>query len=172
MLVDCPICKKKTLNFSYHNHNIPYFGEILETVVFCTNCNYKHTDVLILEEKEPVRYILKITQVEDLNIKVVRSAKGVIKIPELGVTITPGAFCDGFISNVEGIFLRVEEIIKFASSRNKAKAKKLLSDIEKIKKGEKEVHIILEDFSGNSAIISKKVRKEKLEIQKDNQGRD
>ncbi|RLG55768.1 MAG: hypothetical protein DRN88_05245 [Candidatus Hydrothermarchaeota archaeon] len=169
MLTYCPICKKKTLNFSYHSHKIPYFGEVLETVVSCNKCNYKHSDVLILEEKEPAKYILEITCAEDLNIRVIRSSKGVIKIPELGVTITPGAFCNGFISNVEGILLRVEEVVKFASSWNKEKAEEILSKIEEIKKGKKKVHLILEDASGNSAIVSKKVRKEKLEIQEDNQ---
>ncbi len=163
-MIQCPICKKGKLNFESRKHEIPYFGEVIETLVYCPICGYKHVDTLTFGEKEPVRYILKVSGEEDLKIRVVRSSRCRIKIPELGVTVTPGAYCEGFISNVEGVLCRIEDVVKFASRWNEKKANKLLLEIDKIKKGKKEIHLIFEDPTGNSAIISKKVRKEKLEI--------
>lgn len=164
----CPVCNKQTLEMRFNVHKIPYFGEVMESSVYCENCKFKHSDVMILEEKEPCRYILKVESEEDLSTRVVRSSQGIIKIPEIGVEITPGAFSFGFISNVEGILLRIEEILhtlKRWENKDREKIKKieeLLNNIKEMKEAKKSFTLIIEDKSGNSAIISEKVKKEKL----------
>ena len=48
---------------------------------------------------------------EDLAIRVVRSMSASLEVPELGVRIDPGPACQGFVSNVEGVLDRIEQIV-------------------------------------------------------------
>lgn len=97
----CPACDKLGLDVAFHIHKIPYFGDVMENVISCPSCGYRHADVIILEAKEPVRYTLKVESEE------------------------------------------------------------LLTRIKKIKAGKDAMHLIIEDPTGNSIIISDKVLKER-----------
>ena len=68
---------------------------------------------------------------------------------------------EGYVSNVEGLLERFKKILE--SERDNAddedvrkKAKNLLKRLWKIELGEEKVKMIIEDPSGNSAIISEK----------------
>ncbi len=164
--ITCPICGKGTLKVLSHVHSIPYFGKVQEISVFCPSCGFKHSDVICLEEKEPMGYEVEVEGEEDLKIRIVRSSSGTVEIPELGVKIEPGPASMGFISNVEGILERVSEAIHVALSggdeKVKEKGKELLEKINEIKEGKRSVRIILKDPTGNSAIVSEKAKKWKL----------
>ncbi len=151
----CPVCKVSKLNVTFNTHEIPYFGEIMESVALCSGCHYRHTDVIVLQEKPPVKYTLNVEKEEDLDVRVIRSGQCKVEIPELGVVITPGAASDGFISNVEGILNRVEDAVSTSP-----KAGPLLDMIRKIKEGKEKITLIFDDPSGNSAIISDRAIKE------------
>ncbi len=166
----------------------------MESVALCSGCHYRHTDVISLQEKAPVKYILKVEREEDLNIRVVRSSQCKVEIPELGAEITPGAAADGFISNVEGILNRVEDAVMTSvipdtrqtrpangdpggpgdlsdlSPARRLKGRKrltskeqqaarILDKIRRIKEGKEKITLILDDPSGNSAIISDRAEK-------------
>jgi zinc finger protein len=165
-MLECPVCKKATLKITFNRHEIPYFGEVMESLAKCSSCKYRHVDVFSLEEKEPCKYTFKIECEEDMLVRVVRSSRATVKVPELGVKITPGPASQGFISNVEGVIERVREVIEAASRdagpKKKRKASKLLEKIESIKKGTSIATIIIEDPTGNSCIVSKKALKEEL----------
>ncbi len=163
----CPACSKPGAKIIFNVHEIPYFGEVMESVLICENCNYKHVDIEILEEREPARYTLKVETEEDLNARVLRSSSGTIRIPELGVEVFPGRESMGFITNVEGVLERVKEAIGMAErwaeeEEKKLRARELLEKIDRITSGKESMTLIVEDPTGNSAIISKKVKKEKL----------
>lgn len=81
----CPACKKLGLDATFHIHNIPYFGDVMEDVISCPSCSYRHADVIALENGEPTRYTLKVEGEEDMLVRVVRSGNARIKIPELGI---------------------------------------------------------------------------------------
>jgi len=139
----------------------------MESVILCSNCGYRHVDVVALAEKEPAKYTLKVETEEDLLARVVRSSYSTVKIPELGVEITPGSEGEGYISNVEGVLARVEDILItvkswVGESKKVKKADELLERINRIKSGRESMHLIIEDSTGNSAIISHKAVKEKL----------
>lgn len=151
----CPVCKTSKLNVTFNTHEIPYFGEIMESVALCSGCHYRHTDVIVLQEKSPVKYTLNVEREEDLDVRVIRSGLCEVEIPELGVVITPGAAADGFISNVEGILNRIEDAVSTSPD-----AGPLLDRIRKIKEGEERITLIFDDPSGNSAIISDRAIKE------------
>ena len=77
----------------------------------------------------------------------------------------------GFVTNIEGLLNRVKyqiEVIKETSDDNadRKKAKNLLKKIYNIKLGTEKQKIIIEDPSGNSAIVSDKAKKDKLKVKK------
>ena len=161
----CPACEKIGLDVAFHIHKIPYFGEVMESVISCPSCGYRHADVVILEAREPVRYTLKVGSEEDMLIRVVRSGSARIEIPELGIKITPGLNSDGYISNVEGVLTRIEDVLTMIKSweggEKGERAEELLTRIKKIKAGKETARLIIEDPTGNSTIISDKAGKER-----------
>ena len=113
-----------------------------------------------MAQREPVHFELKVRDLDDLNARVVRSTSGTIRIPELGIDIEPGPASESFVSNIEGVLERVEEILEMVERWGEAgkteRAHELMSIIERIKAGEHEVTVIIEDPLGNSAIIAEK----------------
>jgi zinc finger protein len=155
----CPCCSTET-EYLYKTENIPYFSDILIISAVCPACGYKFVDTQLLKHGEPARYTVAVESETDLAVRVVRSMSASIEIPELGVRIDPGPQCQGFISNVEGVLDRIEEVVKGAlrwgNELEKENAAALLADIAKVKIGAFPVTLILEDPNGNSGIIADK----------------
>ncbi|MDD4136625.1 MAG: ZPR1 zinc finger domain-containing protein, partial [Methanoregula sp.] len=151
--------------YLYKTENIPYFSDILIISAICPSCGYKFVDTQLIKHGEPARYTVAIDTVDDLSVRVVRSMSASIEIPELGVRIDPGPVCQGFVSNVEGVIDRIEEVVKGAlkwgTDAEKEKAVALLADIVRVKAGTFPITLILEDPCGNSGIIAEKTVKEK-----------
>lgn len=163
---ECPLCHKKTLTLREEETDIPYFGRTSLFSMSCQSCLFKKSDVMAEEEKEPVRYSVEINGLEDLKIKIVKSSQATVKIPHLA-TIEPGIASEGFITNAEGLLQRVKEVIQSEYENeededSKKKAKNLLKKLSNILVGREKVKIIIEDPSGNSAILSEKAAKERL----------
>ena len=159
---NCPVCSAQ-MQFSWVTQDIPHFGETMLISGVC-ECGFRHSDSILLTQKEPVRNTLAVETVEDLNARVIRSSSGTIRVPELGVDIEPGFASDSYVSNVEGVLERIEEIVCFATSQARAsdnqestrKGEEILENIALVLKGEFPITIILEDPLGNSAIVSEK----------------
>lgn len=162
----CPVCGKKTLELREDEQDIPFFGKAYLMSMSCSSCNYHQADVQAEEQKDPAKYTIEVSSEEDMKIRVVRSAQATVKIPHV-VTITPGPGANGFISNIEGLLTRVKDGIQVArdgeeDDQIKKKAKKLLKKLNKVMWGQEKLKIIIEDPSGNSAIISDKAQVNKL----------
>ena len=162
----CPFCGKKTLSLTEDQKEVPYFGKIHIFSMTCSNCKYHKADIEAAEEKEPCRYSLEISSKEDMNIRVVKSSQATIKIPHI-TTIEPGIASNGYVTNVEGILNRVKHAVEIAKEvaedlDDKKKAKRMLKKLTKITWGQEKAKLIIEDPSGNSAIISEKAVKSKL----------
>ncbi|MHC1579216.1 MAG: ZPR1 zinc finger domain-containing protein [Candidatus Alkanophagales archaeon] len=157
----CPICGSEMI-LKFTPYEVPYFGEIMIFSAAC-GCGYRATDVMILSERRNRRYELEVASEEDLNVRVIRSHSGRIEIPELGVVVEPRRG-EAFISNVEGVLQRVEDVLKFlerdADERRREKIAELLKKIEEIRAGRRKMRLIIEDPTGNSAIISEKAKVE------------
>ncbi|HTX61917.1 MAG TPA: ZPR1 zinc finger domain-containing protein [Methanobacterium sp.] len=157
MKSDCPVCKVKgSLELKTKTEKIPYFGEVMESTVQCVECGFKHSDLICLEAKEPVKYTLKIGK-NKLNKRVVKSQSATITIPELGLKVEPGPQSQGFVSNVEGILERFKKAVQTAMSWSEDEvsinnATKILNDLEEIRTGDKTVTLIIEDPFGHSLI--------------------
>ncbi len=160
----CPLCRKELVT-NWVEDNIPFFGEVMHITSIC-ECGFRYSDTLILAQRKPVRYELKIKNQDDLDARVVRSTSGTIRIPELGIDIEPGPASESFVSNIEGVLDRVEEILgmvtRWGEKEKTERALELLSTLEKIKAGEYEITVIIEDPLGNSAIIAENATSREL----------
>ncbi len=166
MKVFCPICHREvTLNISVEN--VPHFGDVMLTSITCI-CGFRHADYIILEVREPVRYRVKVDS-SSLFFRVIRSTSGTIRVPELGIDIEPGPASLAYVTNVEGVFHRIRDILSMVEQwedRDKVKrAKELMTLIDEILEGRNEVTLIVEDPFGNSAIIGDGVEREVLSME-------
>ena len=166
-LGDCPICGgKNTLKALNHIHEIPYFGKVMESTIICEKCGYRNADVMILEEKEPKLYTIKVEEEKDLFTRVVRSKSGTIELEEIGIKIEPGPASQGFVTNIEGVLERTRETLLMARNfktqeNDKESVKKIdeiLSYIEEVREGKKPLTVKIMDPFGNSALIGEKVK--------------
>ncbi|HEY9247280.1 MAG TPA: ZPR1 zinc finger domain-containing protein, partial [Candidatus Methanoperedens sp.] len=149
----CPLCIKELVT-NWVSQDIPFFGEVLHITSLC-ECGFRYSDTLIMSQHEPMRYEITIKTQDDLDARVVRSTSGTIRIPDLGTDIEPGPASESFISNVEGVLDRVGEIlemvVRWGEEDKIVRARQLLSIIEKVKAGEQEITVVIEDPVGNSA---------------------
>jgi zinc finger protein len=162
----CPYCERE-IQYLYQTENIPYFSDILIVSGRC-ECGYRHADTLILGESEPSRWEIRVEGPGDLGARVVRSASGSIRIPELGVAIDPGPACDGFVSNVEGVLGRIDDVIAgvltWAEGEERENALAIREQIRLAREGSIPFTLSIEDPTGNSAIISERARKSSLPV--------
>jgi zinc finger protein len=167
----CPSCSNE-IEYLYQTDNIPYFSEILIISANCPACGYRYVDTQVLTSAEPSRYEFSIIAAEDLATRVVRSMSGTVKIPELGVQIDPGPACQGFVTNIEGVLDRIEHVVQAAllwtENEERENARVLLDRIAQARSGTFPFTLILEDPSGNSAIISEKAEKKLLDTRTEN----
>lgn len=163
----CPLCGTE-IDYVYQTENIPFFSDILLICGLCEDCGFRLTDTMILTEREPVRFELPIKEADDLSARVIRSTSGRIEIPELGVSVDPGPACQGFVSNVEGVLVRVEGAIRTvllsADDDERRSAMEGLERLADAKEGRIPFTLIIEDPSGNSAIISEKACRSPLPV--------
>ena len=167
---ECPFCHKKTLTLMERKVEVPFFGGLSVFSMSCSECNYHKADVEALEQKEPCKYTLEISSEEDLKVRIIRGSGATVKLPHV-TTIEPGTAANGYVTNVEGILNRVKRQIEYVRDdaddpAARKKAKNLLKKLQKVMWGQEKLKIIIEDPSGNSAIISDKTVKETLKVKK------
>ncbi len=162
----CPMCGKKELTLMEGQSEVPYFGKIFLFSMHCSACHYHKADIEAAEQKEPARYTFEVAGKDDLSVRVVRSSEGIIKIPHVG-SIEPGPNAEGFVSNVEGViekFKKQIEVLRDTAEddEDKKKAKNMLKKLQNVLWGSEKLKIIIEDPTGNSAIVSEKAVRQKL----------
>src|SRR3989338_6563960 len=162
----CVFCHQKTLTLTEHEVEVPYFGKVSLFSMTCSTCKYHKSDVEAIEQKEPSRYTFEISSEEDMKVRVVKSSEATVKVPYIA-DITPGPASQGFVTNIEGILNRIKHQIETARDTaededDRKKAKNLLKKLTRVMWGQEKQKLIIEDPSGNSAIISDKAEKSKL----------
>ncbi|MFW5746755.1 MAG: ZPR1 zinc finger domain-containing protein, partial [Nanoarchaeota archaeon] len=161
----CPICGKDSLTLMEARRDIPYFGVVYVFSMTCSECKYHKADLESEEEHDPVEVSITVDSEEDMNIRMVRSSMGEIKIPRM-MTIEPGEDADGFVTNIEGLLTRVKKMLEFERDNtddksDQKKLKNMLKKLQRVMWGQDSLKITLKDPTGNSMIIS-----EKAEIKK------
>ncbi|RLF69824.1 MAG: hypothetical protein DRN55_09250 [Thermoplasmata archaeon] len=165
----CPLCGKEELYIRDEFLSVPYLGDIMLTVVTCRGCGFRHSDVLITSQKEPTRYTYHIKDEYDMMVRVVRSTSGTVRIPEIETTIEPGITSEAYITNVEGVLLRVERVLSMLerdaeSEVVRGRVVEILKKLQSIREGELPATLIIDDPLGNSAIIPPEERREQLQV--------
>jgi len=165
----CPSCDSESMHSSQTEYEVEHFGAVLLSVIACKSCGYRHTDVITLTNREPVALTARITSLEDLNMRIIKSGTATVSIPEFGATITPGPYSEGYISNVEGLLSKIEDALTFMLATAKGKrlknGERMLKKMRMARDSTPKFTLILKDPFGNSAIVSpnpQKVRKRKL----------
>ena len=164
----CPLCWQKTLILTERETEVPYFGKVYLFSMTCNSCKYHKADVEATERKEPVKYEFEISSEDDLKVRVVKSSEATVKLPHIA-SITPGPAAQGYVTNVEGILNRVKYQIEVAKDaeedeEGRKKAKNLLKKLLNITWGKEKQKLIIEDPSGNSAIISDRAVKSQFKV--------
>ena len=162
----CAFCHTNNLVLMEKETEVPYFGRIYVFSMSCSNCKYHKADVEFAEEREPCKYTLEVSGEQDMKIRIIRSGEGTVKIPHI-TTIEGGPISNGYITNVEGLLNRVKHAVEIArdsaeDDEDRKKAKNMLKKLTRIMWGQESCKIIIEDKTGNSAIISEKAVKTKL----------
>ena len=164
---ECPLCGKKTLTLIEDTREIPHFGICFLMSMSCSNCKYHKSDVESEIKRDPSKITFIVKTKKDLNVMVVKSSEATVKIPQMRLSVTPGGGSIGYITTVEGVLRRFKRTIE--NERDNAEdasvrksAKNLLKKFWKVECGEQELKIVIEDKSGNSAIISDKAEVSKL----------
>ena len=162
----CPMCRKKSLTLSEAETEVPFFGKLFVFSMKCNSCKFYKADVEAAEPKKPVKCTIEIKGKKDLNIRIVKSAEATVKIPHVG-TIEPGPAAQGYVTNVEGIINKIKEQVEYLRDNEedkdaRKKAKNLIKKLQKVLWGTEKLKIIIEDPTGNSAIVSDKAERKKL----------
>lgn len=167
MKIDCPVCGgEKTASSITRTDKIPYFGEVMESMILCTKCGYKHNDIICLEQHDPASYTITINQ-EHLNTRIIKAQSATLTIPELGLKVEPGPKSQGYISNIEGVLNRFTEAVQrskilFPNKKTQQNADKILENIDKVKAGTMTATLKLEDPFGQSKILHHHAKEHKL----------
>jgi zinc finger protein len=108
----CPICfSTGNVNMIAHVDEIPYFGEHTQVTILCHDCGWRQTDFIPAEGKKAGGWSMIIDSAEKLTARVVRSSSCTVLVPELDLQVNPGSSSTGYVSNVEGVLNRFQEII-------------------------------------------------------------
>lgn len=164
----CPACAAAGLEYNAEQVDLPYLGESLETMVRCTACGYRHTDFILTATKEPTRFRYRIEEEADMSVRVVRSSSGTIRVPELGILIEPGMASEAFITNIEGIIVRVEAVLgQLHHDAEDGDVRQRIETLQRtlldMRNGDAEpATLVLEDPFGNSAILAPRASSERI----------
>ncbi len=166
----CPFCHADGLILNEDERDIPYFGKVYVFSMTCNNCKFHKADLECVDVHDPMRYTLEISSAEDMKIRVVRSSQGTIKIPNI-MSIDPGETAQGYVTNVEGILRRMRAQLEMfkedkEDEENANRARNMLKKLNRVMWGEEKVKLIIEDPTGNSAIVSEKAVVEKMKPSK------
>ncbi len=162
----CPFCSQKSLTLYEREQEIPFFGKVLLFSMTCNSCRFHKADVECAEQREPAKYSIEVSGSDDMSIRVVKSGQATVKIPYIA-DIEPGEASNGYVTNIEGLLQRVKhqlEVIRDTEEDDVAvqKAKNMIKKINRCVWGEEKLKILIEDPTGNSAIISDKAVVQKL----------
>ena len=157
-IVKCPLCGEESLRLSIFLYDAPYIGKIIVQTGRCSSCGSKWSNVGLAEYSKPKRILLQVKGTNELNALVVKTAEATIKIPELGIEITPGPVAQGYITTVEGVLHRVLEHVPTECLNEASECYPKVQRIREAAEGQHEFTLIIEDPSGRSAITGEKIQ--------------
>lgn len=154
----CPVCGHRPMVLRSLDLDLPYFGGALQTTLLCPGCGYHHADLLLTTRREPVRLTLRVERPDQLSARVARSSSGTVRVPEIGAMMEPGPRAEAFVSNVEGVLRKFLDVVQgqeavAPASADRKRVAAVRARIEGLIEGREPFTFILEDPTGNSAVV-------------------
>lgn len=154
----CPVCHSNSgLTMIAHTTEIPYFGEHTQLTVVCDVCGWKHTDFIPAEGKKPGSWSLQIDSSDHMSTRIVRSGACTVRLVELELEASPGGASTGYVSNIEGVLTRFEDVIGTlmieADDDEMEKCAELLAELALVREGKYSIELQLLDPLGHSQIL-------------------
>ena len=110
--VSCIICGfDKGLNMLAHTEEIAYFGEHTQVTLTCPGCGWRQTDFIPAEAREGSCQTYRIDSVRDLQVRIIRGSACTVRLVELDLEVRPGSHSTGYVSNIEGVLNRFQDVI-------------------------------------------------------------
>ncbi|XP_056592399.1 zinc finger protein ZPR1 isoform X2 [Triplophysa dalaica] len=137
-----------------------YTSEIIISSFACPHCNWNNTEIQSAGriQEQGVIYTLQVKSKEDINREVVKADSASTRIPELDFEI-PAFTQKGSLSTIEGLMdravagLEQDQVIRKTTDPSVAgKIEEFVHRLKKLKEGEEEFTLIIDDPSGNSFI--------------------
>ncbi len=161
--VTCVICGyDKGLTMLAHTEEIAYFGEHTQVTLGCPECGWRQTDFIPAEAREGSCQSYSIDSIEDLQIRVIRGSACTIRLVELDLEVRPGSHSTGYVSNIEGVLNRFQDVIDMVGRQAAtegegeamSKIMKLTTEMLEIREGMRSVTLEFLDPCGHSMIIA------------------
>ncbi|MBC7120029.1 MAG: ZPR1 zinc finger domain-containing protein [Candidatus Methanosuratus sp.] len=153
----CPGCGEAALSVEELYDEIPGLGRAVLVSMRCAKCGMAAYHEIPLENRGIRKVEFRVSEEKHLTARVIRSPTGMIRIPELGLELSPGSRPVGFVTNVEGVLQRfldvAEQLAGTAEGPEKEGAEMAIRRIRSAISGALPFTIIIEDDLGNSAII-------------------
>ena len=164
--VPCVICGyDQGLSMLAHTEEIAYFGEHTQVTLTCPGCGWRQTDFIPAEARDGSCQAYHIDSVEDLQVRIIRGSACTVRLVELDLEVRPGSQSTGYVSNIEGVLNRFQEVIDMvgrqaaAEGNDKAIAEltTLTEAMLEVRQGQRGVTLEFLDPHGHSMILTENV---------------
>jgi len=167
--VNCPSCSSAAATLRALRLDVPYFGEIIESIFLCADCGFRHTDTLIPRVGQAVEYSLRVDTEQDLFVRAVKSSSATVAVEEMGLLWEPGPASLAEVTNVEGLLRHFESAILsakalFATDEVHRKGDELLEQLRAVIDGKRACLLSVKDPYGNSALIDPRGKVSRREL--------
>jgi zinc finger protein len=159
----CPACDSPKAVFRTVGLDVPFFGEILETIFICPACGFKHADTMLPKRSAATEYSIEVRDDADLFVRAVKSSSATVAVPDLGLLWEPGPASLAQVTNVEGLLRKFEDAVRramalFDDGATQANARKLIRELHAVIAGRARVKLVMKDPYGNSALLDDRGR--------------
>ena len=165
--VSCIICGyDEGLSMLAHTEEIAYFGEHTQITLTCPGCGWRQTDFIPAEAREGSCQTYLIDSIEDLKVRVIRGSACTVRLLELDLEVRPGSHSTGYVSNIEGVLNRFQDVIDMVgrqaaiegNEEDIAGLAQLTQAMSEIREGQREATLQVLDPHGHSMILTENVQ--------------
>ncbi|NDB55201.1 ZPR1 zinc finger domain-containing protein, partial [archaeon] len=148
-IISCPSCLEESAKVVSHILDIPYYDDFAMINIACDKCGYRTSDFMNTKSKDPIKMEYNVENINDETTKIVRSSQGIVRIPELGISIEPNGDGSTWIRNIEGILEDMKQKLMVSkrhaeNSDEKRKVKSRLKLLKSLQKFERKFTIVVE----------------------------
>lgn len=161
--VSCIACGyEKGISMLAHTEEIAYFGEHTQVTLACPSCGWRQTDFIPAQARDGSCQTYRIASAEDLQIRVIRGSACTVRLLELDLEVRPGSHSTGYVSNIEGVLNRFQDVIDMVGRQAAAEGNQeaitqlatLTEAMLEIREGQRDATLEFLDPHGHSMILT------------------